>query len=1170
MCCKMEWFPLLLGLLCIISETRGQENHLPCGKRTVTTEYLIHDGMDTKAGFWPWHVAIFHEQTGKMHYKCGGSIIDESTILTASHCVYTQSGVISISRVSVDVGRIYLNESSEYTQTHRVREIIVHPGFSKNSIVNDIALIKLITNITINKYVQPVCLWTMDSNQELIVGKNGTIVGFGYNEQDILSDQLKQALIGVEDTFSCIADDRGVFGTHLTSDMFCGKGRKGVSACNGDSGGGMFFEIGGKWFVRGLVSFTPARLSTALCDPLKNTAYTDVAKYLEWIKPYIDQRVLSYRSDLFDVDYVEKLRLFNFQTCGLKSPVYGKNGTGWTLPWIGLVIPPGGGSHKCIVTLISDWYAVGPAHCFENDGVKSTVVLGFAFESSSIECFESHGSAVCTHPVQMRKIQRIIVHPKFNINNSTDNIALIELLSPADTTQPNVKPICLPVTAELRTREPSSLSVPTKFGRTIELKSIPVRYLEAAECMRQYTQRQIVLELGNKWICAELVNKQDSLTCRALEAGAPLQETKTFNGTERHFLWGFELHGSACNVHPPPVYIDIEAYLDWILYNMRYNVLETTDSDKITITKELLGSEWSKLRQQPGKERLRLFNMDTCGIVSPHYQVNNALPWIGYLKVAENTTGDFPSTRSLVVLISEWYALAPKRSVQNGVTWRHLILGKHTGADPCFPTKCELSHQLVEINNIIIPPPNHPRQTFALIELLEPANLLNPYIRPICLPFMKQLHRRKPTEAIISSSQWNSIIGKQLTIIDQRNCQQRMLLKNRFVPLEENSMCAIETDNFAKFPLHSILGSPLQVPIPYGESSRIFLYGMDNNEPHRFANLNNGPYLFHTIELADLEWIVANVRDKAHQSSFLATTRNERVNLMPVQQAAKPTLEALLEFNSCGESSSSYPTPWVGNVLSNVTFSSARPCSVTLVNHRHVVGPAYCFEDASQQYSVEFGYANSDTVEKQCFKTNKYEACDLPTQRVAIERIHIHPQYNRTNHAHDLALALLSTSVDTTLPNVRPICLPTIDSARSYDTSNLVQTVIGFSSTFNFGISSVDDRYITSPECQSRWQGLKVNFSVDRSKHCVISKRALNDECVYTDFGGSLHSLQWLESKQRHFLRGFAAILPRACSIYYPVVYTNIDVYLDWILEAMKESANLPFDLREIHIFSNK
>uniref|UniRef100_A0A8W7PH84 Peptidase S1 domain-containing protein n=1 Tax=Anopheles coluzzii TaxID=1518534 RepID=A0A8W7PH84_ANOCL len=258
----------------------------------------------------------------------------------------------------------------------------------------------------------------MDSNQELIVGRNGTIVGFGVNEQDVVSDQLKQALIGVVDPLSCIADDRGVFGTHLTSDMFCGKGQKGVSACNGDSGGGMFFEIGGRWFVRGLVSFTPARLSTALCDPLKNTAYTDVAKYLEWIKPYIDERVLT----------------------------------------------------------------------------------------------------------------------------------------------------------------------------------IPVRYLEAAECMRQYTQRQIVLELGNKRICAELVDKQDSLTCRALEAGAPLQETKTFNGTQRHFLWGFELHGSACNVHPPPVYIDIEAYLDWILYNMRYNVLETTDSDKITITKELLESDWSKLQ----------------------------------------------------------------------------------------------------------------------------------------------------------------------------------------------------------------------------------------------------------------------------------------------------------------------------------------------------------------------------------------------------------------------------------------------------------------------------------------------------------------------------------------------------------------------------------------------
>ena len=282
--------------------------------------------------------------------------------------MYTKSGVLSVSRVSVDVGRIHLNETSNYTQTHAVRQIIVHPRFSQHSIINDIALIKLRTNITMSKYVQPVCLWTMDSNQTLIVGRSGTIVGFGLNERDVVSDQLKQALVGVQDALTCIASDRDVFGTHLTTDMFCGMGQNGASACNGDSGGGMFFEVGGKWYVRGLVSFTPLNANTKPCDPRKNTAYTDVAKYLDWIKQYIDQRVLSFENDVLHVDYEEKLRLFNFETCGVKSYSTGNNVLSWTLPWLGFVKTPNTIDARCTITLISDWYAVGPAHCLDNVG----------------------------------------------------------------------------------------------------------------------------------------------------------------------------------------------------------------------------------------------------------------------------------------------------------------------------------------------------------------------------------------------------------------------------------------------------------------------------------------------------------------------------------------------------------------------------------------------------------------------------------------------------------------------------------------------------------------------------------------------------------------------------------------------------------------------------------
>uniref|UniRef100_A0A182V6N1 Peptidase S1 domain-containing protein n=1 Tax=Anopheles merus TaxID=30066 RepID=A0A182V6N1_ANOME len=287
-----------------------------------------------------------------------------------SNCVYTPSGVISAALVTVHVGQIHPKQASAYAQTYGVREIVVHPGFSEASTGNDIALIKLTASITMTtEYVLPVCLWTMDSALELIVGRNGTVVGFGLTERrDVVSkEQLQQAAIGVVDAQTCIASDPAAFGTHLPVETFCGKGlQNGAGACNGDSGDGMFFEVSGRWFVRGLVArLKPVRGSDGLCDPLQYTVYTDVAKYVEWIKRYVDRRVLPVENEVLGMDYEEQLRrLFNFDSCGLKSSValYGRHNL--TLPWLGeVMVPPNEDSARCIVTLISDRYAVGPAHC---------------------------------------------------------------------------------------------------------------------------------------------------------------------------------------------------------------------------------------------------------------------------------------------------------------------------------------------------------------------------------------------------------------------------------------------------------------------------------------------------------------------------------------------------------------------------------------------------------------------------------------------------------------------------------------------------------------------------------------------------------------------------------------------------------------------------------------
>uniref|UniRef100_A0A8W7PWK0 Peptidase S1 domain-containing protein n=1 Tax=Anopheles coluzzii TaxID=1518534 RepID=A0A8W7PWK0_ANOCL len=1169
MCCSVKRFLLLFGFLCLVSRSVAdaqEENHLTCGRRKVKSIYLIHNGVDARAGHWPWHAAIFYRNKEHNEYECGGSILDHNTILTASHCVYTAGGVISATRVLVHVGQNHLEKASEYTQIHNVRDIIVHPGFSSNSIIHDIALIKLRTNITMTKYVQPVCLWTMDSKQDLIVGKNGTIVGFGLNEQDVVSQQLKQALVGVVDALTCIASDRTVFGTHLTTDMFCGKGQKGVSACNGDSGGGMFFEIGGKWYVRGLVSFTPLRGNTGLCDPLKYTAYTDVAMYLEWIKPHIDQRVLSYDSDVLDIDYEEKLRLFNFKTCGVKQFIVYPDGVSrWTIPWLGFVRVGIEDEPRCAVILINEWYAVGPAHCFENDAIEYFVALGHLIDDGEEQCTYFDESSVCPYPLQERPIERIIVHPKFGTNNTADNIALIELQVSADTSQPHVQPICVPVTPELRTNAKANLHVATVSREDDSYKNIPIHYLESVECMKKYAGQNIVLELENKRLCAEIANQRDEENCSPLVAGAPLQEMKMFDGKEQYFLRGFELLGLACNARAPPIYNNVEQYIDWILYNMRYRSLESVDGltlSNANSTQQTLESEWAMLQQQPGKEKLHLFDMQTCGIPGATFENLGPLtvtPWVGQLESTENVTDEDFLDSDTVVLISEWYALAPKSILASNSTWRILSLGSYNRD---IITDCSLNvcgQQKVEIKNIIIPSADHPSQIFALIELLEPANLKNPSIRPICLPFMHQLHRQTPTEVFITSTtDPNYVDSKKLKIIDHLNCQQRLLLEREFVTLDGNITCAIEAEKIRQTELFSFVGTPFHTSVWYDKRMRYFLYGVDDNDLNMFKKLIYGPYVFNRIMLADLDWVVENMREKERQTSFPSPTRKERVNLKSVKQAPK---RELFNFTICGESSNFYPMPWMGVLHSNAPFFNDTKCTVTLISDRYVVGPAYCFSDVTAENVIKFGL---DTDQTECARANNSALCGLPSQRVTTQKIIFHPHYNRTNHDNNIALAQLATAVDTSRPNVRPICLPIIDSIRSYDTSSLVMASYNRSSAFaDSKIITVYKRYLEPLECQKRWQGLKVSFTIDNTQHCVMIKRTQHDECVAVFAGITLHSLQTLHSSEKHFLRGFFINGPRVCSIYFPAVYLNTDAYLDWILETMEQSANFVSDVQK-------
>uniref|UniRef100_A0A182NCR4 Peptidase S1 domain-containing protein n=1 Tax=Anopheles dirus TaxID=7168 RepID=A0A182NCR4_9DIPT len=282
---------LLSCLLHVSSKSLDTSEDVMCGRRLVKTAPLIRNGHNAIAGQWPWHVAIMLKIGSTTEYSCGGSILNENTILTAAHCLFYNKKQISANRIIVSIGQTLLFEAGTVSQTGVAKEVIAHPEFRFSDMVNDIAVIKLASSIRMTDYVQPICLWNATNHDEMpIVGKKGTIVGFGGSDSDEPVDHLQQAFVDIVEPEECIKRDAEVQPfVPVESAIICARGKPGVSARKGDSGGGLYIEEEGRWYLRGTTSHNRNDQNSTQPEELKFTTFTDVAKYLKWIKHYANQ-----------------------------------------------------------------------------------------------------------------------------------------------------------------------------------------------------------------------------------------------------------------------------------------------------------------------------------------------------------------------------------------------------------------------------------------------------------------------------------------------------------------------------------------------------------------------------------------------------------------------------------------------------------------------------------------------------------------------------------------------------------------------------------------------------------------------------------------------------------------------------------------------------------------